>query len=73
MQAKGDPDPTPGQTEQEYLAHYLQEQSIFPWAKQDNFNLTESLKRVSNFNYKIPELDFEQYRPVLNRLLQSLP
>ena len=65
--------PTPGQTEQEYLARYLHEQGIFLKAKQDDFSLTESLNRVSGFDFKIPDLDFEQYGPVLTRLMQSLP
>ncbi|MEE2953756.1 MAG: glycosyltransferase family protein [Bacteroidota bacterium] len=45
--------PTKGQTEQEYLANYFQEQGICNYTKQAEFNLTESLeknKTYSGFN-----------------------
>ena len=32
--------PTPGQTEQEYLAKYLSEEGCFSWCKQSDFNLS---------------------------------
>jgi uncharacterized protein (TIGR00661 family) len=39
--------PTPGQTEQEYLARYLSK--YFPFAEQDNFNLAEAIKKLEKF------------------------
>ncbi|MEI6553824.1 MAG: glycosyltransferase, partial [bacterium] len=40
--------PTPGQTEQIYLAAYLSEKNIFYSIAQDNFNLDEALYLVKN-------------------------
>ena len=36
--------PTPGQTEQEYLAAYLMEKKIFFTCKQENFSLKKSME-----------------------------
>ena len=44
--------PTPGQTEQEYLANHLMKQKLFFCADQDNFSLPEVLKKASGFEYK---------------------
>ena len=41
--------PTPGQTEQEYLAKHFFEQKIFFTSSQKNFNLEEALKSVKSF------------------------
>jgi uncharacterized protein (TIGR00661 family) len=38
--------PTPGQTEQEYLARYLQEKSLFLFSRQKDFNLEEAIRRL---------------------------
>ena len=42
--------PTPGQTEQEYLAHHFFEQKIFFSASQKNFNLKDALEEVASFS-----------------------
>lgn len=39
--------PTPGQPEQEYLAHYLKEKKIAPFAKQEDF----TIKKLSNLPF----------------------
>ncbi len=41
--------PTPGQTEQEYLAKHFYEQKIFFTSSQKNFNLEEALRLVERF------------------------
>ncbi len=41
--------PTPGQFEQEYLAKYLKQKRIAPYANQNNFKI-EMLKEVKNYN-----------------------
>ena len=41
--------PTPGQYEQEYLATYLQELKVAPFATQDKFRI-EMLQEVKNFS-----------------------
>lgn len=65
--------PTPGQTEQEYLASYLEDQGIFLKAEQQSFDLKDALRKASGFPYQILTLDFLQYRTVLSRFIQSLP
>ena len=44
--------PTPGQTEQEYLADYLQQQQIFICADQEKFSLDSLLEKMENFEFK---------------------
>jgi UDP-N-acetylglucosamine transferase subunit ALG13 len=65
--------PTPGQTEQEYLAHYLYEQYIFPYSPQKTLDVKEVLKSAANFDYHFPfhNHDFELYREVIDELLTS--
>ncbi len=50
--------PTPGQTEQEYLAGYLQDQKLFFCVEQKHFSLPAVLKAVSDFQFN--ELSFSQ-------------
>lgn len=45
--------PTPGQTEQEYLAGYLSEQKLFYTEAQEKFSLQSALKNAAAFNYSI--------------------
>jgi len=44
--------PTPGQTEQEYLAKYLTEKKIAVCISQNEFDLQEALQKASGFEYK---------------------
>ncbi len=48
--------PTPGQTEQEYLADRLSEAGLFVTQRQDQLNLEEGLKQVENTKGFNPEL-----------------
>jgi len=41
--------PTPGQTEQEYLAEHFHKQNIFFTTSQNNFNLKKALEKVESF------------------------
>jgi len=53
--------PTPGQTEQEYLANYLKEKKYFYFQNQNNFNLLTALNEIENYHgvsIKIVEKDF---------------
>ena len=64
--------PTPGQTEQEYIG---QELMIQKWAfcvNQDNFNLEESLKKASGFDYQLPSFDDNNLDLFITKFLQSL-
>ena len=42
--------PTPGQTEQEYLAKNLEEKSVFPSQIQDNFCVQSAYFQSGNFS-----------------------
>ncbi|MEN8119506.1 MAG: glycosyltransferase [Bacteroidota bacterium] len=55
--------PTPGQTEQEYLAKRLKEKMWFYSLDQNKFNLEKSLQKYKNF--QVPEFDTK------NNLLES--
>jgi hypothetical protein len=46
--------PTPGQTEQEYLARYLRQAGFALCLPQKKFNITEALEQAKDFNYKLP-------------------
>jgi uncharacterized protein (TIGR00661 family) len=53
--------PTPGQTEQEYLAHYWHEKKWAIYFDQENFNLLDALKAAKKFEYQTPTfLSFNQ-------------
>jgi len=52
--------PTPGQSEQEYLAKFLQQNNIAPYATQQSFTL-KMLKKVNKykgFQHQFPPVDF---------------
>ncbi len=65
--------PTPGQPEQEYLAHYMQEQSFFPFQQQNVFHLSSAIKLADSFPYQHPfaETDFEVYKKCIDELLDK--
>jgi uncharacterized protein (TIGR00661 family) len=42
--------PTPGQTEQEYLAELFHKRRVFYTVDQEDFNLKDALEKVSEFN-----------------------
>jgi len=54
--------PTPGQTEQEYLAKKLFEDELFLYSKQHQFNLDEMLEKAKQFPFKKLDLNFEQFK-----------
>ncbi len=65
--------PTPGQTEQEYLADYLSKKQIAFCVQQKDFSLTTSIKNASQFSYQLPSLDSGQLlEPAISRLISSL-
>lgn len=64
--------PTPGQTEQEYLAKYVKEKNIFYTISQKDFDLQNVLKQAGSFSFNIPEYNMEQYKSVVNQFVQSL-
>ena len=64
--------PTPGQTEQEYLAHHLMGQQFFYVATQQHFVLADALKLAADFNVEMPRVDMDQYKKRVNQFVQSL-
>ena len=64
--------PTPGQTEQEYLAKYLSEKKYFYTVEQDHFQLSEVLKQVKNYNFSHLDACSENYKEVINQFVLSL-
>ncbi len=48
--------PTPGQTEQEYLARYLKEKKLFFTTRQEGFNLKKAVEEAGHFNFNAHEI-----------------
>jgi hypothetical protein len=46
--------PTPGQTEQEYLAKYLMQKGFAVCMNQKGFLISEAIQKAKQFNYKLP-------------------
>jgi predicted glycosyltransferase len=64
--------PTPGQSEQEYLADHLHEQKVFYSVSQDKFQLKESLNSATHFKFKIPDADMNVYKKVIGDFVNRL-
>jgi uncharacterized protein (TIGR00661 family) len=64
--------PTPGQTEQEYLAYHLEKQGWCIAMQQDDFSLPKLLERVKHFEYKLPQLDMDAYKDVVTQFVRDL-
>ncbi len=66
--------PTPGQTEQEYLAALLHARGVFYAARQENFLLEEALQMAKGFPFHRdePRSSFHAFVPVLDAWLGTL-
>ena len=64
--------PTPGQTEQEYLAAHLMQQQIFYTEPQEGFVITRAIKKAATFPFRVPSVDMEQYKPIVSQFVESL-
>ena len=64
--------PTPGQTEQEYLAGHLMKQHFFYTAPQENFSLRDALNKADKFPFAFPGFNMEQYKKVIDKFVTSL-
>ena len=64
--------PTPGQTEQEYLAEYLLEKRYFFSTKQKNFSIKNALENCESFSFKTIDLSDENYQKVIGEFVLSL-
>ncbi|MFI5130800.1 MAG: glycosyltransferase [Chitinophagales bacterium] len=65
--------PTPGQTEQEYLAGYLQGKKMALVVSQKSFNLSLALQQAKSFSYSIEEDKGESdLTPIISQFVQSI-
>ena len=64
--------PTPGQTEQEYLAKYLLEKKYFLTASQEEFFLSDLLKKSEAFKYELIDFPFNEYKKAIGQFVMSL-
>lgn len=64
--------PTPGQTEQEYLARHLEQQGRCASLQQDQFSLEQLLYKMQNFEYTLPQINMEKYKTVLDEFVEKL-
>ena len=63
--------PTPGQTEQEYLANHLLKQNwSYTFQQQSDFG--SNFLRAKSFKYKLPEINTQQYKIVLETFVSTL-
>jgi uncharacterized protein (TIGR00661 family) len=65
--------PTPGQTEQVYLANYLQEKKIFISIPQKSFSLIPALQAAKSFSYTtIPVEEENNLQQIVTQFVHSL-
>jgi hypothetical protein len=64
--------PTPGQTEQEYLADHLHQQGWCLKISQEDFDIRAVLSLVKAFPFKIPSFDMTGYKQVIEQFLGKL-
>ena len=64
--------PTPGQTEQEYLAKRCMQQQWCYSVEQSNFHLLNDLEKAKAFKYQIPVFDKTSLSEFVHQFLQSL-
>jgi hypothetical protein len=64
--------PTPGQTEQEYLADHLKTQGYFFSVPQSSFNLQTALQQATQLQFEVPYFNMELYKKKLDQFVESL-
>ena len=64
--------PTPGQTEQEYLAKYLMKNKMFYTIDQKDFVLQNVLHNAESFSFSHPRYNMDQYKNVIDEFVRSL-
>ncbi len=64
--------PTPGQSEQEYLANYLSSKGYFFSIDQNIFNLEKVLKDSIHFNYRSFDFPHEMYKKTVREFVLSI-
>jgi uncharacterized protein (TIGR00661 family) len=64
--------PTPGQTEQEYLGSYLQNQKLFYCVDQKSFLLPEAIKSTAAFEFNTSTVCVHDYKNVVKNFAATL-
>jgi uncharacterized protein (TIGR00661 family) len=64
--------PTPGQTEQEYLATYLMNKKLFYAVDQDKFSLESALSAFTSKDFTCKPVYMEMYKKIIFEFVQSL-
>lgn len=64
--------PTPGQTEQEYLAKYLMSKNLFYCIDQKGFDLKRVLQESKHYTFKIPEVMKEEYKIAVRDFVKTI-
>ena len=64
--------PTPGQTEQEYLARYLQEQGLFLCIEQKYFSLQDALQKIKFCAFTDSQIPQNSYEKVIQDFVRLL-
>jgi UDP-N-acetylglucosamine transferase subunit ALG13 len=64
--------PTPGQTEQEYLARYLQKQKLFYCVDQNSFSLHDAIKSATAFEFNTFAISVNDYKKVVENFVATL-
>lgn len=64
--------PTPGQTEQEYLAQYLEDKKIFSQASPHKFSIEAALSRQAEQNFKAPARPVKILDDVVKAFIKEL-
>ena len=64
--------PTPGQTEQEYLARFLSDNKLFYALNQKDFILEKVLQQFYLFPNNITAYNMEHYKSIITQFVQSL-
>jgi uncharacterized protein (TIGR00661 family) len=63
--------PTPGQTEQEYLAKKLQQQHWCFSTTQKAFRFTKAIKAAENFNYQLPQVSPSSLQDFITAFIEN--
>lgn len=64
--------PTPGQTEQEYLAKYLMKKGYFLSMTQKEFSIKKALQIAAGFDFVAPPVGDENYKKAISEFVASV-
>jgi uncharacterized protein (TIGR00661 family) len=64
--------PTPGQTEQEYLAYYLMKSGFFYSVDQNKFSLDSTINEALSFSFNTLSSSMYDYKKIIGEFVQSV-